>query len=101
MALGGIESLRGAAVAATSAEPVAGRPAPSGGFREALARAIRQVENFRLEADQKVERFLAGEGEDLHTVALATQRAELAFELFVQVRNKVVQAYQEIMRMQV
>lgn len=101
MALGGIESLHRAAVAATSAEPIAGRKAPSGGFGEALARAIRQVENWRLEADQKVERFLADEGEDLHTVALATQRAELAFELFVQVRNKVVQAYQEIMRMQV
>lgn len=72
-----------------------------GGFEEVLARTIRQVENFRLQADQKVDRFLAGEGEDLHTVALATQQAELAFELFLQVRNKVVQAYQEVMRMQV
>jgi flagellar hook-basal body complex protein FliE len=100
MALSGVESLRGAA-AADLAGPARRPQAPAGGFGEALARAIRQVENFRLEADQTVERFLAGEAEDLHTVALATQRAELAFELFMQVRNKVVQAYQEIMRMQV
>ena len=70
-------------------------------FRDTLSEAVRQVEGFRQDADMKTEKFLAGEGEDLHTVALATQRAELSFELFQQVRNKVVQAYQEVMRMQV
>ncbi|MCW5978992.1 MAG: flagellar hook-basal body complex protein FliE [Bryobacteraceae bacterium] len=81
---------------------VAGEPgARALAFRDALSEAIGQVEGFRLEADAKVGKFLAGEGEDLHTVALATQRAELAFELFLQVRNKVVSAYQEVMRMQV
>ena len=52
------------------------------------------------QAAATVESFLSGEGEDLHTVALATQRADLAFEMFQQVRNKVVSAYQEIMKMQ-
>ena len=52
------------------------------------------------QAAQSVERFLSGEGEELHTTALGAQRAELAFEMFLQTRNKVVQAYQEIMRMQ-
>ena len=47
-----------------------------------------------------VNRFLAGENEEIHNVVLNTQRAELAFEAFLQVRNKVVNAYQEIMRMQ-
>ena len=70
-------------------------------FRDTLSEAVRQVEGFRHDADTKVGNFLAGEGEDLHTVALATQRAELSFELFQQVRNKVLQAYQEVMRMQV
>ena len=70
-------------------------------FRDTLSEAVRQVEGYRQDADIKVGSFLAGEGEDLHTVALATQRAELAFDLFMQVRNKVVQAYQEVMRMQV
>lgn len=72
----------------------------SGEFRAVLDGAIRRVEQFQHEASQSVERFLSGEGEELHTTALAAQRAELAFEMFLQTRNKVVQAYQEIMRMQ-
>ena len=55
---------------------------------------------MRQSSSQGVANLLSGEGEDIHTVALATQQSELAFELFLQVRNKVVQAYQEVMRMQ-
>ena len=79
-----------------------GEPSGSaGGFEKAFAEAVHKVEQFRENAGQSVEKFLAGEGEDVHRVALATQQAELAFELFLQVRNKAVQAYQEVMRMQV
>jgi flagellar hook-basal body complex protein FliE len=45
-----------------------------------------------------VDRFLSGEGEDVHTTVLAVQRATLSFDLFLQARNKVVSAYQELMR---
>ncbi len=79
-------------------------PAVGGGggqaFQSVLSAAVERVEQFRNNSEQAVERFLSGEDEDLHKVALATQRAELAFEMFVQVKNKVVQAYQEVMRMQ-
>ena len=61
---------------------------------------FRQVESFGQNASASVERFLSGENEELHTTILATQQAELSFELFLQARNKVVSAYQEIMRMQ-
>lgn len=71
-----------------------------GGFQEALASAIQTVEASGQQASASVERFLSGEGEDLHTTILATQRASLTFDLFLQARNKVVSAYQEIMRMQ-
>lgn len=71
-----------------------------GAFQNVLQDAIKTVEDFRRSADKGVEAFLSGEGEELHQVVLATQRAELAFELFLQVRSKVVQAYQEVMRMQ-
>ncbi len=77
-----------------------GQSKSPGGFQNTLQDAIKNVESFRQSADKGVEAFLSGEGEELHQVALAAQRAELAFELFLQVRNKVVQAYQEIMRMQ-
>jgi flagellar hook-basal body complex protein FliE len=80
------------------------RPAaePGGaGFGSILRDAVNQVEGLRADAGDSVSRLLSGEDEELHTAALATQRAELSFELFLQVRNKVVQAYQEVMRMQV
>lgn len=74
--------------------------ASNGDFRLMLAGAIQRVENYQTDASQSVDRYLSGEGEDLHTAALATQRAELTLDLFLQTRNKVISAYQEIMRMQ-
>ncbi len=71
-----------------------------GAFQDVLLGAIRGVEGFGQQASASVERFLSGESEELHTTVMATQRAELAFEMFLQLRNKVVSAYQEIMRMQ-
>jgi flagellar hook-basal body complex protein FliE len=71
------------------------------GFGTMLANAIGGTEEIQRESGQAVEQWLSGEGQELHTMVLATQRADLAFSLFLQVRNKVVQAYQEIMRMQV
>ena len=82
--------------------PHAGSPASGAGdFQALLSSAIGGVERLRGDAAKTVERFLAGDGEEVHTVALATQRAELAFETFLQVRNKVVSAYQAVMQMQV
>ena len=77
------------------------RSQQANGFKEAFTEAVQDVEKYRQNATESVDRFLAGEGEDLHKVAMATQQAEMAFQLFLQVRNKVVQAYQEVMRMQV
>ena len=69
-------------------------------FSDLLSSAIGQVESSRSDAAQKVEQFLSGSGDDLHSTILATQRAELEFQMFMQVRNKVVSAYQEIMKLQ-
>jgi flagellar hook-basal body complex protein FliE len=70
------------------------------GFQDAFAAAIQAVENSGQQASRSVERFLSGEGEELHTTLLATERAQLTFDLFLQARNKAVSAYQEVMRMQ-
>lgn len=78
----------------------AGETGGRGAFQQALSAAIRSVQASGQNAAGSVERFLSGEGEELHTTILEVQRAELAFELFQQARNKVVNAYQEIMRMQ-
>jgi flagellar hook-basal body complex protein FliE len=78
----------------------AAESSPGSGFQDVFASAVGQVESMGQDASASVERFLSGDGEDLHTTVLATQRAELSFEMFQQVRNKVVSAYQEIMKMQ-
>jgi flagellar hook-basal body complex protein FliE len=70
-------------------------------FQSVLNDSIDAVQNAQTTANQGIGRFLSGEGEELHHVALATQQAELSFELFMQVRNKVVSAYQDLMRMQI
>jgi len=81
------------------------KPAPAvsdgSAFQSVFTDAISKVESFQQNAQHSVDRFLNGEGEEIHKVALATQQADLSFQMFMQVRNKVVSAYQEIMRMQV
>ena len=81
----------------TPATSSAGQP---GAFQKVLTGAINQVESLNNSAADSVQKFLSGDNEELHTTILATQKAELAFQLGLQVRNKVVDAYQEIMKMQ-
>lgn len=76
-------------------------PKSGEGFGALLEQSINRVEAFRADAKDSVDKFINGEQGDLHSVALSSQRAELEFELMLQIRNKVVQAYQEIMRMQI
>lgn len=71
----------------------------SGGFSDVLASAIGEVEVAQSNATAVAKDLLSEGKGDVHNVALAAQRAELTLELFQQVRNKFVQAYQEIMRM--
>jgi len=74
----------------------------SGGeFQKVLQSAIQQVETSHASAESAIRGFLAGDDQELHSTILATQNAELQFDMFMQVRNKVISAYQEIMRMQV
>ena len=75
----------------------AGQP---GDFQNVLSSAIDSLQSLQHNAATSVQQFLTGQNEELHTTVLATQKAELAFELGLQVRNKVVDAYQEIMKMQ-
>lgn len=86
------------APAAAAASATASGPSP---FASVLNQAIQQVESFQNNADASINRFLNGEGEEIHKVALAAQQADLSFQMFMQVRNKVIAAYQQVMQMQV
>jgi flagellar hook-basal body complex protein FliE len=85
---------------ATPAAPQVGASGQASGFQSMLEGIVGGVEQSQNQATQAVNSFLTGGNEELHSVALASQRASLEFELFMQVRNKVVSAYQEVMRMQ-
>jgi flagellar hook-basal body complex protein FliE len=79
----------------------AGSAGGTGAFQSMLQGMIAPVEQSQAQATQAAQNFLNGGDEELHSVALAAQRADLQFNLMLQVRNKAVSAYQEIMRMQV
>lgn len=70
-------------------------------FKETLESAVDQVDQAQKESDSQIEAFVAGEQENVHEVMLAMEEANLSFDLMVEVRNKVLEAYQELMRMQV
>jgi flagellar hook-basal body complex protein FliE len=77
------------------------RPAGGAGFGEVLKDAVAEIEKVQSQSDQSVRRFAAGEDVDLHTVMLDIQKAELSFRLMLEVRNKLIDAYHEVIRMQV
>ena len=72
---------------------------PGASFTDVFKSAVNQVETAQQNAQTAATEFLANGKGDVHNVALAAQRAELSLELFQQVRNKFVSAYQEIMKM--
>ena len=70
------------------------------GFSDALGRVVDAVESTETQANTAIGGMLAGTT-DVHDAMIALQRADLTFQFSVQIRNKLVQAYQEIMRMPV
>ena len=90
-------------VGATVAIPQTGAVTSAGSgsrFTQALSRMLDATEESSADANQKVGAMLDGSG-DVHEAMIALQRAEMTLQLTVQVRNKLMQAYQEIMRMPV
>jgi flagellar hook-basal body complex protein FliE len=67
-------------------------------FLTTLRGAVDQVNQLQSEAGMKVSSMLSGNGQDVHSAMIAVQKADLAFELMVEMRNKIVSAYQEISR---
>jgi flagellar hook-basal body complex protein FliE len=71
-----------------------------GGFAGTLRGAMDEMGQLSSQADTKVASVLAGNGTDVHSALIAVEKADLSFQLMMQVRNKIVSAYQEISRMQ-
>ncbi len=79
-----------------------GPEGPSGpSFSHALKESIEKVNQLQQEADQAVQDLAVGNKENLHQTMIAMEKASTSFQLMMQVRNKIVSAYEEMMRMQV
>lgn len=83
-------------------------PSPSGAedadgasFRDTLSNAIADVDGAQKTANDKINAFVSGEKKNLHDVMLSMEKANVSFQLMTEVRNKTLEAYQELMRMQV
>jgi flagellar hook-basal body complex protein FliE len=70
------------------------------GFGSTLKNAINQVNDLGDNSDQKVTELLQGDRSDIHNVMIAVEKADIAFQLMMQVRNKIVNAYQEVSKLQ-
>ena len=73
----------------------------AGAFSDALSKAVSEVNTLHQDADKAVQNIQAGHTENLHEAIIALEKADVSFRTLLTVRNKLLEAYQEIMRMQV
>ncbi len=71
------------------------------GFLDSLKSAIGKVNDAEMEAGRAIDSLMTGETQDIHRTMVALQQADVSFQLMMQIRNKLVAAYEEIQRMQV
>ncbi len=71
------------------------------GFSKTLTDAINSVDEAQKVAGEEVTAFISGEQENVHEVMIALNKAQLSFQLMTEVRNKMMDTYHELMRMQV
>ncbi len=74
---------------------------PTASFSEILEDSINKVGQLEKDANEQTEKLVKMEGQDIHNTMIAVEKADLSFQLMMQIRNKIIDAYQEIMRMQV
>lgn len=70
-------------------------------FQNVLKQFIRDVNELQNEAGEAIEKAIAGEITDIHDVMIAVEKAKTSFELLMEVRNKILETYKELMRLQV
>jgi len=70
-------------------------------FKDVLSEAVGEVQRLQTEADTTIKQLVAGEIKDVSDAMIAVEKADVAFQTMMVMRNKIVAAYEEIMRMQV
>ena len=101
-----ISSITAASTALTQLQSGGTAQAAAGGgtaptpFADLLTDAVGQVDQLQGQARTAVEGLMSGSGVDVHEAMIATQKADMVFEMALAVRNKAVQAYQQVISMQ-
>ncbi len=87
-----------------SAKPGQGSGAPGAdgdlAFGDLLKQALQEVNQASTQAEDEARNLMIGEGADMHSAMLAVQKADLSFQMMMAVRSKLIDAYREVMRMQ-
>jgi flagellar hook-basal body complex protein FliE len=81
--------------------PPEGTPDHRPGFADNLKESIKKVNTLQADAHKAMEDLAVGKSNNIHETMIAIQKAETSFKMMMQVRNKIMNAYQEVMRMQV
>ncbi len=77
-------------------------PAPGAkSFADMLGKAVQEVESLQTQRDDTIRNMIKGDVSEVHDVMVAAEEAQLSFELMLEIRNKLLESYQEIMRTQV
>jgi len=71
------------------------------GFKETVSNFVNEVNDLQIKAGESIENFAAGKVENVHEVMIAMSKAEVSFKFMMETRNKLIDAYKEIMQMQV
>jgi len=95
--LPGLTGLPTTATLPTAPTGVAG---VGGGFGANLQEALSKVDTLGQDSDAQVSQLVQGDRQDIHNVMIAVEKADVAFQLMMQVRNKIVNAYQEVSKLQ-
>ncbi len=80
--------------------PTGARGSEGGSFGDSLTSAIHSVDQLDQSSQSQVTQLMSGERQDIHNVMVAVEKADVAFQLMMQVRNKIVNAYQEVSKLQ-
>ncbi len=81
--------------------PVKEKATAQEGFAKHLSKALGQLDELQKQSDISAVELATGDVQNLHQVMIDTEKAEIALQFTLQIRNKIIEAYQEIMRMQI
>lgn len=75
-------------------------PGSSGGFSKLVGQFVEQTNESQLASDRSIDDLVKGKTDNVQQVVMAVANAEMSFQLFMEVRNKLIDSYNELMRMQ-